>query len=172
MRGSIRQRSQNSWLLQIEGERVGNKRHRRFITVKGSKKDAQRKLTELLKALDDGTLPDACNVCLADYARHALDALAHAVSPKTLERYRELTELHIIPHLGAIKLQRLAPEHLSDWHRALLAGLHPRTVGHAHNVLSRMLRYAVENGTLARNVARVRKPPKVEDGETEDIAAR
>jgi hypothetical protein len=35
-----------------------------------------------------------------------------------------------------------------------------------------MLRYAVENGTLARNVARVRKPPKVEDGETEDIAAR
>ena len=47
----------------------------------------------------------------------------------------------------------------------------PRTVGHAHRVLSRVLRRAVENGTLARNVAVIRKPPKVEEDEIEILSA-
>ena len=89
-------------------------------------------------------------------------------SPKTRERYIELAERQVIPHLGDVKLQALKPEHLEHWHAALAAtGLSARTVGHAHRVLGACLRRAVENGTLARNVTTVRKPPKVEDGEVE-----
>lgn len=40
-------------------------------------------------------------------------------------------------------------------------------MGHAHRVLSLGLKRAVENGTLARNVAAIRKPPAVEDTELE-----
>ncbi len=55
---------------------------------------------------------------------------------------------------------------MEQWHGTLLkAGLAPRTVGHAHRLLARVLRYAVENGTVARNVAAIRKPPKVEEQE-------
>jgi len=89
-------------------------------------------------------------------------------SPKTRERYIELAERQVIPHLGDEKLQALKPEHLEHWHAAPAAtGLSARTVGHAHRVLGACLRRAVENGTLARNVTTVRKPPKVEDGEVE-----
>jgi integrase len=42
-----------------------------------------------------------------------------------------------------------------------------RTIGHAHRVLSKVLRRAVENGNLARNVASIRKPPAVELEEVE-----
>jgi integrase len=55
---------------------------------------------------------------------------------------------------------------VEQWHGTLLkAGLAPRTVGHAHRLLSRVLGYAVENGTISRNVAAIRKPPKVEERE-------
>src|SRR5262249_44951688 len=84
-------------------------------------------------------------------------------------RYRELAERQIIPHLGDLKLQALKPEHLERWHAALLqSGISARTVGHAHRVLSGCLSRAVENGTIARNVAAVRKPPAVEEREIED----
>ena len=62
-----------------------------------------------------------------------------------------------------MKLQKLRPEHIEQWHAALLAtGLSARTVGHAHRVLSAALKRAVENGTLARNVCAIRRPPAVE----------
>ena len=76
--------------------------------------------------------------------------------------------------LGQRQNQKLTPEHFERWHAALLSeGLSPRTVGHAHRVLGAALRRAVENGTLARNIAAIRKPPAVEQDEieTEQIAA-
>ena len=108
---------------------------------------------------------------LAEYLQ-ALFAVPARVSLKTLERYRELAEKQIVPHLGALKLQKLRPEHVEQWHGTLLkAGLAPRTVGHAHRLLARVLGYAVENGTLARNVAAIRKPPEVEERELEILTA-
>jgi len=171
MRGSIRKRGANSWEIKIELERINGKRHRRFVTVKGTYKDAQKELTRLLSSADDGTLPDPTRMTVGEYLRAYLDS-ALRLSPKTLERYRELAERQVIPHLGEIKLQKLRPEQIEQWHAALLAGgLAARTVGHAHRVLSSVLKRAVENGTLARNVAAIRKPPKVEQEEIEILSA-
>ena len=58
MRGTIRKRGANSWEIKIELERINGKRHRRYVTVKGTYKDAQKELTRLLSSADDGTLPD------------------------------------------------------------------------------------------------------------------
>ena len=55
MRGSIRKRGANSWEIKIELERINGKRHRRFVTVKGTYKDAQKELTRLLSSADDET---------------------------------------------------------------------------------------------------------------------
>ena len=112
MRGSIQQSGPSSWRIQIELDRIGGKRQRRFVTIKGTRKDAQRELTRLLSAADDGTLPDPTRQTVAEYLRAWLDS-ALGMSPKTLERYRELTERQIIPHLGELKLQQLRPEHSS-----------------------------------------------------------
>jgi integrase len=85
-----------------------------------------------------------------------------------MERYGELAEWQIIPHLGATKLQKLRPEAIRQWHNILLGqGLKARTVGHAHRLLRLVLGYAVKNGTLARNVVPVHAPPKVEAPEIE-----
>jgi integrase len=165
MRGCILRRGVNSWRLQIELERIGGKRNRRLVMVKGSRKDAERELAKLLTQADAGTLADPSKDTVAVYLERYLDNALH-LSPKTLERYRELAARQIIPHLGDVKLQKLRAEHIEAWHAALLAtGLSPRTVGHAHRLLSSVLRRAVENGSLSRNVAAHRRPPAAEAGE-------
>jgi 2-polyprenyl-6-methoxyphenol hydroxylase-like FAD-dependent oxidoreductase len=52
---------------------------------------------------------------LADYLRTWLDG-ASGLAPKTLERYRQLVEAQIIPHLGRLALQYLRPAQIHDWH--------------------------------------------------------
>src|SRR6476661_3998260 len=72
---------------------------------------------------------------------------------------------------GDVKLQKLRPEHIDRWHAALMAtGLAPRTIGHAHRVLGSVLKRAVENGTLARNVTALRRPPAAEAVEVDILA--
>lgn len=102
----------------------------------------------------------------------------HELSPKTLERYRQLAEQQIVPHLGMIPLQKLKPGHVQQWHGTLLnqggergRPLSPRTVGHAHRVLHRALQRAVENETLSRNVASMIRPPNVEPQEIKILSA-
>jgi integrase len=82
--------------------------------------------------------------------------------------------LQIIPHLGNEKLQRLKQKRVQDWHSTLMKSggkdgraVSVRTVNHAHHVLHRALQRAVESEVLARNVATVISPPKVEEQEIE-----
>jgi integrase len=171
MRGNITKRGKHSWQLKFEGPRgADGKRRQRYATVRGSYQDAQKELTRRLNEKDEGTLVDPTNATVAEYVRTWLGS-THEQSPKTLERYGQLVELQIIPHLGATKLQKLTPEHIQQWHGKLIAGgLAPRTVGHAHRVLQLVLQRAVRNGTLARNAASVHKPPKVEQTEIEILS--
>src|SRR6516162_4358072 len=54
-RGSIRRRGKNSWGLKFELEPVNGKRQTQYVSVKGVRKDAERKLAELLAAVGAGT---------------------------------------------------------------------------------------------------------------------
>jgi hypothetical protein len=78
------------------------KRRRRYISVKGTYKDAQRELTKLLGAADAGTLPDPSNATVSEYIDTWLGG-APKGSAKTMERYGELAANQIKPHLGAHK---------------------------------------------------------------------
>lgn len=168
-RGSIKKRGANSWRLIFDVPANG-KRKQRTVTVRGSYKDAQRELTRLLGQADAGQLPDPTRQTVSDYLTAWLNSCVDR-SPKTLERYRELAAHQIVPHLGGMQMQKLKPEHVSGWHATLIdTGLSAQTVVHAHRVLSLCLKRAVENGTLARNVAAIRKPPKVEAHEVEILS--
>ena len=164
-RSSITKRGKSSWRLVFDVPGNG-KRKQRTVTVRGSYKDAPKELTRLFGAADAGTLVDPSAATVASYIECWL-AGATEQSPRTLERYTELARLQIAPHLGSLPIQKLKPEHVSDWHAKLIGGgLSRRTVLHAHRVLSLCLKRAVD-GTLARNVAAIRKPPAVEDSELE-----
>jgi integrase len=165
--GNITKRGKDSWQLKFDVTSPDGSRKQRYATVRGSRQDAQRELTRLLSERDKGMLADPTSATVAEYLRAWL-ASSTQQSAKTLERYTQLAERQIIPHLGAIKLQKLTLEEIRVWHRTLLdSGLSARTIAHAHQLLKLVLALAVRAGTLARNVAAVESPPKVEAKEIE-----
>ena len=89
-------------------------------TFRGKRQDAQRELTRLLGAADARVLPEPSKTTISEYLRSWLDG-THGLSPQTTERYRELVELQIIPHLGNIALQKLTPQQIEKWHDVLLS---------------------------------------------------
>ena len=180
MRGNVTRRGKSSWRLKFDdgADPISGKRKTRYVTVRGKRQDAERELARLLNEVHNGTLIEPCKVTVADCVRGWLSG-AHGLAPKTLERYRQLSEQQIVPHLGAVQLQKLRPAQVQDWHGTIMreggkAGrsLSARTVGHAHRVLHRALQRAVENETLPRNVASLVRPPKVEAQEVEILSAK
>src|SRR6266511_3269189 len=93
---------------------------------------------------------------------------------RTLDRYRELLELYALPTVGGMQLKTLQPPHLSDLYAKLLregrrdgkaGGLHPRTVGHVHRALHRMLKQGARWQLIARSPAADLELPSVPKSE-------
>ena len=180
MTGNITRRGTSSWRLKFEAgacDPATGKRRTRFVTVRGTKKDAQRELTRLVAEVDAGTAVDPSRMTIAEYLRGWLDSDGD-LAPKTIERYRQLVEQQIVPHLGATPLQKLRPAQVHDWHATLLKSggkngrpLSAQTVGHAHRVLHRGYERALRLEIVGRNPARPVPPPKPQPGEVEILTA-
>jgi integrase len=65
MTGNITRRGAHSWRLKFEAaepDPATGKRQTRYVTVRGTKKDAQRELTRLLAEAENGTAVDPSRV--------------------------------------------------------------------------------------------------------------
>jgi integrase len=174
MSGHIRRRGARSWELKFDASSLSGKRLTRYHAFKGSKREAQAELVRLLDAVNRGDYVDPSKMTLGEFlVRWESDWAALNVSPRTKERYGEILRLHVRPHLGKLPIQKLQPVHLAELYAKLLRGgekdpgLAPRTVGHVHRAIHKVLVIAVEWGVIQRNPASVTKPPKVQDSETE-----
>jgi integrase len=186
--GHIQRRGKTSWRLKFEGARdpTTGKRNVQYVTVRGTKAVAKLKLAELVAAVGDGSYVEPSKVTVAEHVRArvaqweaAYDPAAKTgISPKTAERYRELVENQIVPHIGATTVQKLRPLDVEAWKTKLRTsgrkggqgGVSTRTIKHAHRILSHALDDAVKNDLLAKNVARIEGAPKIDEGEVEVVA--
>ena len=171
MKGHIRQRSKGSWSIVIDMGRdpQTGKRRQQWHTIKGTKKDAERALRQILHSLETGAYVKPERVSLGEYLRRWVGSYAAIhTSPRTVEGYRSIVERYIIPALGGIPLCQLQPQHLENYYANALAhgrldgkgGLSGRTVLHQHRVLSEALSHAVKQGVVVRNVAEAVVPPR------------
>ncbi|GAJ02558.1 unnamed protein product, partial [marine sediment metagenome] len=132
--------------------------------VRGGKKDAQRRLHELLVSLEKGVYSSAGRVTMGEYfGRWLKDYVQPNLSPRTTEGYEYICNHYFLPCLGNIKLSGLKPEHLQHYYsEKLSSGLSAQTVRHHHACVHRALQTAVGWGLLARNPADAVKPPRVQ----------
>ena len=71
-------------------------------------------------------------------------------------------ELHVLPMLGKVQLQKLSPQHLQKLYNQKLAeGYAPQTVKHIHRVLHRALGDALRWLLVARNICDAVDAPRV-----------
>ena len=176
MMGHIQKRGRNSWRLKFDaGRDAAGKRKIQYQTFRGGRREAQLKLAELIASVASNAYVEPTKTTVIEFVRNriALWEAAGEITARTAARYCELADNQIAPHIGAKALQKLRPLDIEEWHIALRnggrangkGGLTPRTIGHAHRVLSKALSDAVENEVIAKNVAATKVVPKVPDDE-------
>ena len=172
MRGHIRQRSKGGWEITIDVGRdpATGKRLRHFENVRGTKKDAQRRLAELTITVEQGTyIKPQRHMTLAFWLHQWIDGYVLSnLADKTRESYTHELTNYVIPSLGNIKLCELRPSHINGYIAKALTqgrklrngGLSKRTVQYHYRILSKSLDDAVRAGLLSVNPCKSISPPR------------
>jgi len=183
MRGQIKKRvgktGQISWqiIVPLGRDFVTGKYNKKWVTVRGTKKDAERKLAELLQQINNGMYSDPGKMTVAEYLTWWLNNHKQNLTPSTCKSYHVGIYKHIIPVIGHMPLIKLQPVHIQEMYSKDLAegrkdnkktvgkGLSPTTVLYHHRILHKALEQTVRLQLLSRNPADYVDPPKKEKRE-------
>ena len=172
MRGHITKRGKDSYTIVINlgKDPATGRRKQHWESIKGSKKDAEKRLAELLHQKDTGTYTKPGKLTLGDYLEQWLkDYCQPNLAPHTAQSYEFFIRRHILSTIGQIALTQLKPEHLQRLYADKLSsgrkdgtgGLGNRSVRYIHTTLHKALKHAVRMGMIARNPANAVESPKV-----------
>jgi integrase len=129
-----------------------------------------RKVRELEKQRDAGQVRrPGQSWTVAKWLTHWVDNIAApSVRENTVAGYRVAVRVHLIPGVGAHRLDKLQPEHL-EWlyARMIAAGSSPGTAHQAHRTIRTALGEAQKRGYITRNPAALAKAPRLSDTEVE-----
>lgn len=161
MTGHIRARSAGSFELRY---RAGNKT--KTETFRGTKREAQRRLRELLTLVDQNRHPDDPDrLTVAQWLNRWLGMAKAELAAQTHLGYETAVRVHIAPALGERLLTRLAPADIQNFYSALSAGtIQASTARRICTILSTALNRAVELRLIATSPAaplRRRQPQPV-----------
>jgi integrase len=135
---------------------------RRHIERK-SKKSVLDRIKELEKERAEGivTKPGK-RWTLEEWLIHWLENIAKPhLRHTSYSAYRVAIHTHLIPGLGAHKLQKLEPEHLEKFYQRVTAnGSRPATAHQVHRTARVALGEALRRGHLKSNPAAIAKPPR------------
>jgi len=108
MRGTILKRAKGSWTIIIDvGKHPDGSRKQQWITVKGSKRDAERRLAEILNKVNSGLYIRPSKDTLGSFLETWLkDHISTRVRPTTLDGYRWRAKRH---HRGIRPPQVMRP---------------------------------------------------------------
>jgi integrase len=182
--GHIRERSPGAFEIRysLGTDLATGKRKIATATVRGSRKDADKELRRLLRALDTGQHIDPTRMTTGRWLATWLDTVRHEVALRSYERYAVIVNRHLSPALGNLPIEKLAPAHIQEFYNTLASGgrrdgragaLAPRSRRQIHRVLATALSRAVEQQLMARNPADIfrRRLPKVERHEMQTLTA-
>lgn len=165
--GTVRKRNLDGKMtyeavIELGVDPVTGKR-KRTTRIFRTKKEAQVWLTSTQNEVDKGTFVEQSRQVVAELLRYWLETYAkHRVRPTTYEGYSGTVNIHLIPGLGSIPVQKLTPGHLQQFYADKLArGAGPRVVQLCHLRMRQALAMAMTLGIVARNVADAVPAPKV-----------
>ena len=163
--GEIRQRPNGSWQIVFAlAPDTKGKRNRKYETVKGSKKEAQKVLRQRLQERDEGRSVNRSKETVQAYIeRWLIKYVAKHCTARTEFGYRTMLTRYIHPAIGNVQLQSLKMTDIQAMYDDMQSeprNLSASTVTQLHNVFKQALNHAVMDGILQRNPAEYIKPPK------------
>jgi len=160
--GSIK-RDSDGWMFVVDVASPNGKR--RQVRRRGfeTKKAAETELRSVLGLAENGLYVEPTRLTVGRYLTETwLPSIVTRVRPTTGDMYRRIVDKHVVPALGAVRIQVLDTATVSAFVSALLKkGLSPKTVRNVHAVLSKALADARDAGVVQRNAASAVKLPQV-----------
>lgn len=161
--GSMRKRKTKNgyvWQITIElpvdpftGQRV-----RRYRTVKGTKKEAEKIMYEMVMEIEKGCYVADQKITIKEWVATWMEVYIEPnVSPTTLSGYKGMIKRYIDPLLGHIQVQDLSALSIQAWINSLKVSpksgkeMSVATIKHTYHVLRGALDKAVLAGVITRN---------------------
>ncbi|MFB7559781.1 tyrosine-type recombinase/integrase [Streptomyces brevispora] len=142
---------------------------RRHVSRK-TRAEVTKTVRELERQRDKGAVRKAGQSwTLATWLTHWVENIAAPnVSENTIDGYRVAVNHHLVPGLGAHRLEKLEPEHLERFYKKMQeTGSAAGTAHQVHRTLRAALNEAVRRGHAIRNPATIAKAPRLEEDEVE-----
>jgi integrase len=155
--------------LKFDVGRTAGKRETKFVTIRGTRAQAQAEAAKILAGVTAGQYVDPSRETVSQFVERWLrDWAASNVSNKTYTRYEQLLRKHVCARVGSIPIQKLSAADLQGVYAAMAEqGLADQTRLHVHRVIHRMLRHAQQWGVVVVNVAAAVDAPRVKAREIE-----
>jgi hypothetical protein len=181
MKGHIQKRGKQSYRLKFDiGKDANGNRLFDFVTVRGTRKDAEAELAKCLHEVNVGAYVESTKLTVTEFLDKWTTTYAEGnVAAKTLEGYKSIVENHFKPAFGSLPLQKLGPFQIQSYYSKAMkdggrkdgrkGGVSSLTVNHMHRLLSETLDMAVRWQLLARNPCDAVTPPKVDPREVKAI---
>ena len=156
-----RQRTDGShyWQITIElpKDPITGKRVRKYKSVDGTKKDAERAMHEYVRELEKGYYVKDTKITISEWIDTWLEVyIIPNVSPTTLSRYQGMIKRYIKPMIGHMQVQQLNTLAVQNWVNSLKVSpasgkpMAAATVKHAYHVL----KGAMDKAVLAEIIPR------------------
>jgi integrase len=128
----------------------------KWRTFRGTRREAQRYLRNVLASADRGDFIEPSKTTLGEFLTEWLqNTVEPSRSYHTCKVYRSVLSAHLLPNrIAGIRLQALTPSDIERYHREK-ADLSAKTCRLHHSILSSALKLAERDGLVRRNVARL-----------------
>jgi integrase len=158
--GGVYQREDGLWVGSISLGYDGNGKRIRKVAYGTTKKEAQDRLLKLQNDAAAGVDLTAARLTLGAWLTRWLALVKPTVEPNTYGPYERHVRLHIAPHLGHVRLAKLAAAHVQGLYSALAAaGVSPAMQRKVGTTLTVALNEAARLNMVPGNAAgKVRKP--------------
>jgi len=154
--------------IELDPDPISGKRIRRYKTVKGTKKQANAKLLELLAQYNSGNVISTSTMRLGTWVDQFVQNYLPNIEATTRDSYEEKIRNHIKPSLGTIPLNILNTNTIQTWVNDMIKkGLSPKTIRNTFNVLNPALKKAVLLRMLPHNPCEGVALPKLQKPKVE-----
>jgi len=140
------------WVAEVTAGYSPNGKRRTKKKYSKTKTEATAKLKEMRKELDDKELIAGKGItvkaAVEDWIQHGNNGKA----PRTIELYEYLARVHVIPGLGARKLQDLTADDVDKWLDAKSKHLSTSVLNKLKSILRRSITRAQKRDKVKRNV--------------------
>lgn len=127
-----------------------------------TQREVTRRLKEITMSIDTGTYLPSCKLTVGEWLNTWISEYTADWKPLTVCNYSKQIQKHLIPRLGAAKLEDLDTHTIQLFYNSLTkSGLAPKTVKNIHGVLHAALEQAISNGYIHKNPTAGCKLPKV-----------